>query len=244
MFDFYIEGDEKTQSRQTKQAIELVASLIVHHPEEKIVDSIKESILLRLVSILAHQAAQPLVKSSFRALDLLLSKKAISPEEVIATYEKSIFSKRSAYNPKLEGLAIWDLFISDMFDWMTLPNVAPAAGKCLVTLFGQMRSTTSTYISDGTLLWQRWIRNGLDKDSSALENVKNYLFPPLFKLDRSGSIHFLEDLNKQKSISDLKSTRELNAHSLLQLSAIEAGKKAGLVAESSMLSLMICALPC
>lgn len=206
--------------------------------------SIKESILLRLVSIITHQAAQPLVKPAFKALDLFLNKRTLSPQEVIEAYEKNTFPRSSAYDPKSEGLASWDFFISDIFDWMALPDISPAAGKCLVTLFGQVKSTPDNHIPDSTLLWQRWIRNGLDKDPSALENVKNYLFPPLFKFDRPGSIIFLEDLNRQKPLSDLKTMRELNAHSLLQLAAMEAGKKAGLVEEPSMSHLQSVRLVC
>lgn len=231
LFSFYIEWNEKSQNRQTKQVLELVASLICHLPDQKLIVPIKESILLRIVSIITHQAAQPLVKPAFKALDLFLNKRTLLPQEVIEAYDKSIFPRSSANNPESEGLVSWDRFISGIFDWMTLPDISPAAGKCLVTLFGQVKSTPSNYIPDSTLLWQRWIRNGLDKDPSSLENVKNYLFPPLFKSDRPGSILFLEDLNRQKPLSDLKTMRELNAHSLLQLAAMEAGKKAGLVEE-------------
>lgn len=244
LFNFYIEWNEKTQNRQTKQVLDLVSSLICHEQEEKLIVSIKESILLRLVSIITHQAAQPLVKPAFKALDLFLNKRTLSPQEVIEAYEKNTFPRSSAYDPKSEGLASWDLFISDIFDWLALPDISPAAGKCLVTLFGQVKSTPDNHIPDSTLLWQRWIRNGLDKDPSALENVKNYLFPPLFKFDRPGSIIFLEDLNRQKPLSDLKTMRELNAHSLLQLAAMEAGKKAGLVEEPSMSHLQSVRLVC
>lgn len=236
LFNFYVEWNEKTQNRQTKQVLELLASLIAHHPEESIASSIKETILLKLVSIITHQAAQPLVKPAFKALDLFLSKGTLSPREVVEAYEKSVLTPD--HHGNLESLASWDLLISDIFDWMTLPEMAPAAGKCLVTLFGQVKTISHNDIPDSTLLWQRWIRNGLDKDPDALENVKNYLFPPLFKFDRPGSIIFLEDLNKQKPMSDLN-TRELNAHALLQLAAMEAGKKAGLVEEPSMPILLL-----
>ena len=220
-----------------RQVLELVASLIARHPREEIVESIKESLLLRLISIITHQAAQPLVKPAFKALDLILSKRAFSLEEVIKSYEKNISERYSTHSSNLDVLSSWDHFISDIFDWMALADISPAAGKCLVTLFGQMRSNTNTSIPDSTFLWQRWIRNGLDKDPAILENVKNYLLPSLFRFDRPGSILFLEDLNRQKTTSDLKNTRDQISHSLLQLVAMEAGKKAGLVEEPSMLSL-------
>lgn len=236
MFKFYIEGNEKTLSRQAKQVIEVVASLIALCPDDATIALIKETILTRLVSILTHQAAQPLVKPAFKALDLFLTKTALSPKEVLEAYEKSVSPVQSAYHSKSQTLASWDRFISELFDWMTFPDISPGAGKCLVTFFRQVRYIPNADVSDNTLLWQRWIRNGLDKDPTTLENIKNHLFPPLFIFDRVGSMQFLESLNKQKPISDLRSTRELNSHMLLQLAAIEAGKKAGLVEEPSRLS--------
>jgi hypothetical protein len=233
LFNFYIESSEKTESKQPKQVLEVLASLIALHPEEKVATLIKESILQRLVLIITHQAAQPLVKPAFKALDFFLSKGTFPLTQLIDTYEKIVVPRVSGPGPKADILTRWDLLISDIFDWMALPDISPAAGKCLVSLFGLVRSTSDSSIPGSTLLWQRWIRNGLDKDPNALENVKIYLFPPLFKFDRSGSIAFLEQLNKQKPISDLNTT-ELNAPSLLQLVALEAGKKAGLVEEPSM----------
>lgn len=233
LFNFYIEWSEKTESKQPKQVLEVLASLIALHPEEKVATLIKESILQRLVLIITHQAAQPLVKPAFKALDFFLSKGTFPLTQLIDTYEKIVVPRVSGPGPKADILTRWDLLISDIFDWMALPDISPAAGKCLVSLFGLVRSTSDSSTPGSTLLWQRWIRNGLDKDPDALENVKIYLFPPLFKFDRSGSIAFLEQLNKQKPISDLN-TAELNAPSLLQLVALEAGKKAGLVEEPSM----------
>jgi hypothetical protein len=211
-----------------------VASLLARHPDKRVSGNIKEAFLIRLVSILTHQAAQPLVKPAFKALDLFLAKGALSPKELLKAYERSIAPEPSDDYPKPETLASWDRLISNLFDWMIFPDISPGAGKCLVTLFRQVQNIPEANIPDNTLLWQRWIRNGLDKEPEALENVKNHLFPPLFIFDRPGSMKFLEALNKQTPLSDLKCRRELNAHMLLQLAAIEAGKKAGLVEEPSM----------
>jgi hypothetical protein len=175
------------------------------------------------------------VKPAFKSLECFLSKGTISPQNLVEVYQNGNISGASNIDTKWSMSTRWDYLISEIFDWLTFPDVSPAAGKCLVTLFGQLRIPSHSSLDpivDHALLWQRWIRNGLAKDPDALENVKNYLFPPLFKLDRSGSLAFLEDLNNRKPMSDLKD-QELNAHSLLQLAAIEVGKKAGLVEEPS-----------
>jgi hypothetical protein len=220
-----------------RQILELIASLIALNSQKSVSLAVKESILTRITLIIGHQDSQPLAKPAFKSLECFLSKGTITPEDIVEIYEKRSNSQSgsSGVIPGMNGLARWDSLISEIFGWLTLPDVSPAAGKCLVTLFCQLRVTTqgsADAAGDYALLWQRWIRDGLARNPDTLENVKNYLFHPLFKLDRPGSLAFLEDLNNQKPISDLKD-QTLSAHSLLQLAAIEVGKKAGLIEEPS-----------
>ena len=235
LFNFYLEWNEKNQNRSMRQVLELLASTISLNPDQEISASVKASILRRLVSIITHQAAQPLVKPAFKSLECFLSKSTLLPNEVFQVYKEMMSSACLGTDSKKQKIDMQDSFISEIFDWMILPDISPAAGKCLVTLFAQLRLSSAglqDIRDDHTMLWQRWIRNGLSKNPDALENVKNYLFPPLFKIDRYGSLKFLEELNHQAPLMELKS-QGINAHFLLQLTALEAGKKAGLVEEPS-----------
>jgi hypothetical protein len=221
-----------------RQVLELVSSLIVQNPDKKISAAIKHSILQRNLSIISHQAAQPLVKPAFKSLECLLGKGSISPGDLIHVYQSQTLEASRLLNVEanLKTDSAWGSLISESFDWMALADVAPAAGKFLVTIFRELRAAASseTHFNGHTGSWQRWIRRGLSKEPEALDNVKNYLFPPLFKLDRPGSLAFLEELNNQTPISNLQN-QEIDAHALLQLAAMEVGKKAGLVEEPSML---------
>lgn len=236
LFNFYLEWNEKNQHRSMRQVLELLGSLISSNPDQSISREIKLVMCERLVLIVSHQASQPLVKPAFKSLEYFLGKKIISADDLL--YIHSDHQNGTITRPELESKAALDQLISESFDWMNLPDVAPAAGKFLVTLFKELRNTAARPepgLEDHTILWQKWIRKSLSRNPDSLENVKNYLFPPLFKLDRVGSIAFLEDLNRQSPMTDLQS-QELDAHFLLHLAAIEAGKKAGLVEELSRLT--------
>ena len=233
LFNFYIEWNEKNQHRSMRQILELLSSLISLNPDGKKVDSVKETILRRLLSITTHQSAQPLVKPAFKSMESFLAKGTVSTEDLISCYEDHFYSGQSDAGSESDRNASWDSFISEVFEWLNLADVSPAAGKLLVTLFGSLRNESRSSQSTGhTVLWQRWIRSGLRKNPETLENVKNYLFPPLFKIDRSGSLLFLGDLNSQGPLSGLQ-VQDANAHSLLHLAAIEVGKKTGLVEDPS-----------
>ncbi|KAJ5039014.1 uncharacterized protein L3040_006686 [Drepanopeziza brunnea f. sp. 'multigermtubi'] len=245
LFHFYIEWNEKNQNRSMRQVIELISTMIAKNSSEKVTRSIKSQIIERNISIITHQAALPLVKPAFKSLECLMSKGTIKAKDLLDSYSQLVIgntkneSQDVTMESKTNGFAassveepMWDTFFSVMFDWMTSQDISPAAGKFLVTVFRDLR-TVSIYAdiaTSNTASWQRWIREGLGKNPEALENVKNYLFTPLFKLDKVGSVAFLEDLNKQSTHRDIDS-QDTNAHSLLQLSAMETGKKAGLVEE-------------
>lgn len=224
-----------------RQILELVSSLVNQNPNKEISKAAKDSILQRNLAIIGHRGAQPLVKPAFKSLEILLAKGTISPQELIEGYQfeasRYSTSKEDATN---DAMASWDSLVDESFDWMGLPDVSPAAGKFLVTVFRQLRASTSssTRGDDHATSWQRWIRRGLTKDPESLENVKTYLFPPLFKLDRPGSLLFLEQINSQSSTSSDQS-QELDAHALLRLAAMEVGKKAGLVEDPSTCALKL-----
>jgi hypothetical protein len=219
-----------------RQVLELLASLISLNPDRDISDTVTDLILQRLLSIITHQSAQPLVKPAFKSLECFLGKGTISTTALIDSYRDRVFSNQSGSDRRSDRYSSWNSFISEVFEWLTLPDVSPAAGKFLVTLFIKLRNKSTAsqlHTTDHTVLWQQWIRSGLRKNPETLENVKNYIFPPLFKLDRAGSLLFLGDLNSQGPISGLQ-IQDSNAQSLLQLAAIEVGKKSGLVEDPSM----------
>ncbi|KAG4441401.1 hypothetical protein IFR05_003088 [Cadophora sp. M221] len=260
LFKFYIEWNEKNQARSMRQVIELISTMIAKNPTKETTLAIKKAIVEKDMLIVTHQAAQPLVKPAFKSLESLMGKGTINAKDLLDAYHKEPtvkqnhetvlsdeegqpglnaalgasmeISRESAQIALVPEESSWDSFFSDMFDWMTYADISPAAGKFLVTVFRDLRTTSDNQgaLSSNTASWQRWIRHGLGRNPEALENVKNYLFPPLFKLDRVGSLSFLEDLSKQSAAADVQN-QEIDTHSLLQLSAMETGKKAGLVEE-------------
>ena len=220
-----------------RQVLELTSSLIALQPDKDISASVKRAILKRTLTTINHRAAQPLVKPAFKSLECFLGKSSISIKDLMNSYEvEEGLPGISTDQDSLLDSPYWDDFVSGVFDWMAMPDISPAAGKFLVTLFGQLRKLSNESESSNskyTVLWQRWVRKGLKKNPAALENVKNHLLSPLFKLDRPGSLAFLGDLNEQRPASNLRRP-ELDSHSLLRLAAMEVGKKAGLVEEPSM----------
>ena len=222
-----------------RQVLELVSSLIACNPQKAISASIKAKILLKALPIITCDSVQPSTKPSFKAIECFLAKGTISPSELSNAYQAQLLQKpdTTAQSALKSFIPAWGALVSAVFHWIGPADIAPAAGKFLVTLFKALRVEPNSQGSsiNHSNLWQHWIRQGISSNPHSLENVKNYLFTPLFKLDRPGSLFFLRGLNQQRSISELQSSG-IDAHSLLQLAAIDAGKKSGLIEEPSRLA--------
>lgn len=221
-----------------RQIIELVSSLINRNPKKEASLALKTAIVRRTLSIITHQAAQPLVKPAFKSLEYLVGKGTIPVDLLIQTYQSEIRHGMSvaALETSSNEYVSWNNFFSETFEWMTYPDISPATGKFLVTLFLALKTQPAkfdSYSKQHSASWQRWISSGLSNNPEVLENVKNYLFAPLFKLDRAGSIVFLEDLSLKAPTWEVH-TEDADAHALLRLSAMEIGKKSGLIEESGM----------
>ncbi|KAA8564146.1 hypothetical protein EYC84_012123 [Monilinia fructicola] len=241
LFNFYLEWNEKNQHRSMRQVLDLLTSLLNTHPNPASASSLVIIIVQRLLSVISHQASQPLVKPAFKILEHLVGKGIISIDnlaefknESTELYTTTSISKGVLPNSTIDGI------VSETFHWMNLQDVSPSAGKFLVSLFKVSKNLSTEVENDEgkvhTRLWQRWISEGLEKNPDALENIKNYLLPPLFKLDRIGSLSFLQDLN-QKGPLDVQG-QNMESESLVHLSAIEVGKKAGLVEDSNTISFL------
>ncbi|KHJ32931.1 putative heat repeat protein [Erysiphe necator] len=119
-----------------------------------------------------------------------------------------------------------------MFDLMAYSEISPTAGKFLVTIFRQTRDCKQNIFQDEFQItsWQVWIARATEKNPGILEDIKNYLLPPLFNLDRQNSLDFLRDLSKEGIDTPLHS-KQIKPQLLLRLVAFEIGKKTGLIDE-------------
>ncbi|WZH44845.1 putative death-receptor fusion protein-domain-containing protein [Fusarium acuminatum] len=70
-------------------------------------------------------------------------------------------------------------------------------------------------------------------DEIRSKSVKNYIFLPLFKADKTEALGFLKRMNENEAVS-AGDEIDLNLTALLQLAALEIGKKVGLVEEPAL----------
>jgi hypothetical protein len=230
VFDFYLEWNENEQHRSMKVVLELLPVLIQKNPSQEVSARVKTTMLDALISIIARQSTKPLAKSAIKSLDYLVNKAAFSLADIHTSYVKLV-----PHTARQPDLVFWKVFMTELFNWVRLQYVSTIAGKFAVTIYLELRNqalnpkseSSSDYVTVD--LWYQWLLELLATDSTLLETIKLYILASYFKTDRKDSIQFLRYIISL--IPDINLGKELSAAALLQLAALEVGKKASLVDE-------------
>ncbi|EKJ75089.1 hypothetical protein NXS19_011936 [Fusarium pseudograminearum] len=230
LFNFYVEWNESDNHRSMKLVLDLLPQLIRRNPDEQAGQATKAAILDNLVSVVTGKSSKPLAKSAIKALDHLLTKDIVTLDEIRSSYV-TLQQKNNSNDP----LDAWKPFIFELFHWMTLHFVCPTAGRFIVSLYRGLRSQDQqdTQVQLSIETWHKWLLEAVNEEPSILESVKNYIFLPLFKADKAEALGFLKRMNENEAVS-AGDEIDLNLPALLQLAALEIGKKVGLVEEPAL----------
>ncbi|KAF4977485.1 hypothetical protein FZEAL_6004 [Fusarium zealandicum] len=226
LFDFYVEWNESDNHRSMKLVLDLLPQLIRRNPDETAAQSTKSAILDNLVSIVTGKSAKFLAKSAIKVLDHLLAKHIVTLDEIRTSYVALMEKGASS-----DALEVWKSFIFELFNWMRLHFVCPTAGRFIVCLYRGLRRQDQEKPTELDLeTWHKWLLEAVKKEPTILESIKNYIFLPLFKANKTEALGFLKRMNENEAVS-AGAEIDLNLPALLQLAALEIGKRVGLVEE-------------
>lgn len=205
--------------------LDLIALLLQKNPDQQAASATRKALLDNLIAIITGKSTKPVAKSAIRTLDHFLVKDAFSLEGMKASY--------AAYRDDVtfaDAVELWGVFIGDLLDWMRLHFVCPAAGKFIVSLYRRLRQQQDASHIPSVDTWHSWLLKFLTKEPLLVERIKNYVFLPLFKIDRKEALLFLQRMNEDRPVSTAEKM-DVDIPALLQLAALETGKKVGLVEE-------------
>ncbi|CAI6088687.1 unnamed protein product [Clonostachys chloroleuca] len=229
LFTFYMEWNESDHHRSMKLVLDLLTRLQKRNPNVTAAKNIEKSLLDYLISIIVGLKSKPVAKSAIKTLDYFVSKNIYSLNDIKLSYVRSLPEKES-----LDEIEVWHSFFGELFSWMKNHFVCPTAGRLAVCLYRRLRNVKNqpqSIISPRT--WHQWLLEYIEEDPSLLESVKNYIFLPLFNAERTEALEFL----RMMATSDIVASNrdiDVNLPALLQLAALETGKRVGLVEEPSL----------
>ena len=229
LFNFFIDWNESDHHRSMKLVLDLIVQFLKNNPDRGQASTTTACLLDTLLSIVVGRSAKPVAKSAIKTLDHFLAKGTFTLGDIHAAY----LSQR----PELaqsDDIEIWRMLMIDLFHWMRLHFVCPTSGRFIVCVYrGWRRADYVKPIPPSLETWYQWLLDFLTEEPSLLESVKNYIFLPLFKADRAEGLRFLGKMNGDKVVSTA-SNLDMDTPALLQLAALETGKKVGLVEEPGM----------
>ena len=239
MFHFYLEWYEHDPHRALRLVLDFLVVSSTQNPCPETGRLVREHILETLVSIVARQSAKLLTKSGLQCLDHFLTKRAVDLGDAARKYrelEPSIASSND--------LSLWKSFTLHLLSWMELSHVGPLAGKCIVHIFRGLHDardgSSSSGLADFTVgIWLSWLLEGLARNPEILEDIKNYVFAAIFKTDKAAALVLLQAFNRAEGFTATEG-EPTDQTFLLQLAALELGKKFGLVEEPSMRWTLLC----
>lgn len=228
LFSFFVDWNESDHHRSMKLVLDLIVQSIKGNPDRDDAYATRDCLLENLLSIVAGRSAKPVAKSAIKCLDQLLTKGVFSLSDIHSLYQ----ARRQV--PKPQGdTQVWRLLTIDLLTWMRLQFVSSTAGKFIVCIYRCWRREDGDQPACPSVdQWYQWLLDFVSQEPSLLESMKNYIFLPLFKADRDEGLRLLESIGRESAISTACSL-DLDTSALLQLAALETGKRLGLVEEPS-----------
>lgn len=229
LFNFFIEWNEVEQHRSMRLILDLLPTLITKNTSPEIGNSIKTAVVDALISIVGRKSTKPLVKSSLKALDQFTAKGLFSVEDIGESYKRvhSTIQWESS-------LHLWDEIFAQLFLRMAVYYIRAIAGRYIVTAYQAICRAPPGAVQGKngeafTLdVWLEWLQAGLETTPGLLDSIKNYVFLPLFKDDKAQSLQLLRHMITDDAISPA-SGDDVGLNTLLRLTALEVGKKVGIV---------------
>ncbi|UNI14405.1 hypothetical protein JDV02_001035 [Purpureocillium takamizusanense] len=229
LFNFFMDWNESDQHRSMKLVLDLVVQLIKKNPQQESALATRQSLLDDLISVVTGRSTKPVAKSAIKSLDHFLTRGVFTLGDIRSCYESH--KPRPADRDDVE---VWRLFMVDLFRWLRLHFVCPTAGKFIVSVYRYWHRGADSETSVPSMkTWYKWLLDFATEEPTLLESIKNYIFLPLLKADRSEALRFLGMMNEDKAVAGAASL-DLDMPALLQLAALEAGKKVGLVEEPAL----------
>ncbi|KAH0544924.1 hypothetical protein FGG08_001004 [Glutinoglossum americanum] len=263
IFSFYLEKSDKAKAKPMRQVLVTLSSIILGYSDYPNTRRVLDTAVTRVIAITFKQEAYSRVKPALQALDYFIGKRAIPPKdllELVHTWQinsgaRAVDSfsgtrdttpireapETTAPPDNVERARDYNAaeLASAILQWMPEPDIAPAAGDLFVTLFSTLKKQADDEaprrISNTAVpAWCSTLEASIERSPEALENIKQHIFPGLFKLSAADFNYFLECL-RVKDILSGSILEDEDPRVMTLFTALQVGKEIGLVTEEQAL---------
>ncbi|KAH0562941.1 hypothetical protein GP486_002501 [Trichoglossum hirsutum] len=257
IFNFYLERSDKAKVKPMRQVLVTLASIALGDPDCCGTRKVLDIAVTRVITIIFRQEAYSRVKPALQALDYFISKRVFSLKDLLRLVQAwliesgagapdDIYEISSVDDPIPAGEApnlvrraygyCVTILASAILRWIPEPDVAPAAGDMFITLFSALKRQADKWmpvqIADAAVpAWCGPLEAFIQGSPDALENIKQHVFPGLFKLSVVDFNFFLLHLGIDDILSRPPMTGD--TRTMILFIALQVGKEIGLVEDSA-----------
>ncbi|KAE8149507.1 putative death-receptor fusion protein-domain-containing protein [Aspergillus avenaceus] len=254
VFDVYLARYKDSSPKAMKQILECLVGLFMKNPQEEDKAVIRSKVINATVPSIILGEPRAHLKASFVALEILVRKNAMSPDQLISMVESWLLENREmwisllqhdckalsidiprffASAPSAESKRIVaEILLLRLLAQMKTPELAASSGDLMATFFQKVKNSRSTEGDAQDLLsvWVTPVRHVALQNLNNLELMSNYTLQPFFSIDPHGFRSFLDKLHLKNLLTGDRSEAPLPELSLL-FASLQMAKKTGLVHE-------------
>jgi len=229
-FNLYLLKAESVRAKSVRSLLSVLISFLKDNDDSEV---LKRALVRQLLHPIFVKSERPRVKASFSAFAHLLSKGALTVEDVLSNSD--FFNEDSTYF-KAKTLLL------RLLEWAVLHELAAAAGHAVVAFWRLIRCDAGFQkavqlhkprVSPATA-WIEPMLLVLNRDLDALTRFKSHVFPQLFRLDTQDYFLFLKVLHvrSELSLTAHRGTPLSDTKRKILFAALQAGNEAAILYDS------------
>ncbi len=210
-FDVYLTRSETNKSKPMRHLLSTLAKIAFHYPTaSERVFLIRYAVSSAILTIIGDIESSS-IKAAVQALEYFLNKHMINASQLVFMLTEKrelgkfdmtaedIHSDRILNASDAECVKSMEDFVFSIFQWVQYPDLAPATGRLISSLFLSLQRHLVENKSEGCNdlalpLWLPPIKKALNEEPELLEGLAKHILPGLLRLSPAGTQAFLDTL--------------------------------------------------
>ncbi|KAI9852269.1 MAG: hypothetical protein M1838_001311 [Thelocarpon superellum] len=244
----YLEMSDLCRAKPMRQILMSLHSMLLQDTDRPEKKKVKALIGQRLVSILLNREAHPRVKPAIQAMEYLVKKEELLVTDLVSMLQVSADKELALIDHESPGAVPDQHVVSHthfqplvrllslaILEWITYPDLAPAAGKLFVAFFHQLQKHPPDSMQPhipkvSPPAWVEPLRQSISTHVDCVDALKQHVLPGMLALDRHQFVQLLRTLPWQ--VLMVQGHVEDTVETELLFACLQVGKELGLVVES------------
>ena len=215
----YLERSGVVQAKPMRQVLTMLMKLLSLMADVEVATSLAKYAALKCVSIICSREDVSCVRAAMNVLEAFLNSGIMKSSSLVTLSSISCAEKYVGDAPEFQNMQTESRLMDSghskvssisefgktVIGWLSEVDIAPAAGRLLVSFFKNLKEDTSTdnlsaMSSSPIPLWFLLIREVVHGETYLIEEIEHHVLPGLLRIDSSSIIHILRTLPLERLV--------------------------------------------